>query len=180
MNTGTGRLVRTVGSITFYEGMHKQGLVIILELPNGTATTQEMDQAYAELKPDCQNSTTHVAAMKLCTCVQARKRSQSKIGVSGMPLLEDLDDFIGGEEGNEDDIDNDENVEGIFELMYKGSACNVTLGNYDLAHIVNGFPGDPIALRSFDRLFVRDTIVSWWVKVGFMVMSRNALNDPKV
>ena len=50
----------------------------------------------------------------------------------------------------------------------------------DLAAITNGFPGGPIEKRLFDFFFQRYKIVNWWIKVGFIPMTRNAVNDPKV
>ena len=45
---------------------------------------------------------------------------------------------------------------------------------------MNGFPGDPIEKRPFDFTFMKEKILSWWKKVGFLPMSRNALNHDKV
>ena len=56
----------------------------------------------------------------------------------------------------------------------------MTLSNYDLAPIVNGFPGDPIEMRSFDYCFQEESILKSWIAVGFLPMTRNAINDPKV
>ena len=50
----------------------------------------------------------------------------------------------------------------------------------DLTHIVNGFPGDPIHLHPFDNCFSKVKINRTWIAVGFLPMTRNAVNDPKV
>ncbi len=79
-----------------------------------------------------------------------------------------------------DDIGDDKEEEDSFEFEVKGSVCNVKIDNCDLSAIVNGFPGDPIELRPFDKIFTRKNIWSWWCKVGFIPMNRNALNNDKV
>jgi len=38
----------------------------------------------------------------------------------------------------------------------KRSACHVSLGNQDLSNIVNGFNGDLLIHRPFDRTFTRE------------------------
>ena len=75
-----------------------------------------------------------------------------------------------------DDLGNDD----AYQVEYKWSVCNVTLGNLDLGVIVNGFPGDPIDRHPFDKVFTFDNIIFWWKKVGFLPMSRKATEDPKV
>jgi hypothetical protein len=65
-------------------------------------------------------------------------------------------------------------------IAFKGSVCSVTLNCYDLAAIVNGFPHDPIEKRPFDFVFQKEKIFQTWVKVGFLPMTRNAVNDERV
>ncbi len=76
----------------------------------------------------------------------------------------------------EDDPDNDDAHQG----KYKRSVRNVTLGNLNLANIVNIFPGDPIDLCPFYNVFTFSNIISWWKKVGFLLMPSMATEDPKV
>ena len=82
------------------------------------------------------------------------------------------------EEGCPDTLPDEE--DDTFEFKVKCSVCNVVIGNNDLGVIVNGFPGDPIHLRPFDKCFTQANIWGWWVKVGLMLMTRNCLNDSKV
>ena len=77
-------------------------------------------------------------------------------------------------------MEDDPDDEDAYQVKYKGSVCNISLGNLDLANIVNGFPGNPIHLRSFDKVFTKSNIITRWKKVGFLPMSRRALDDPKV
>ena len=71
-------------------------------------------------------------------------------------------------------------MEEEFVVNHGKSVCSVGLGNLDLGHITNGFPGDPIEKRPFDFSFRRQTVLGWWRKVGFLPMTRNSVNDPKV
>ena len=98
------------------------------------------------------------------------------------PDDEDLADYmneLGGEEGNADGSESDDDDE-VVTLTVNKSKCNVTIGNGDLAEIVNGFPGDPIEKRPFDFNFMIQKVIRAWIYVGFMPMTRNAVNDPKV
>ena len=166
-DAGPGRLSKTLESIDFREEMHKIGYVFLLVLPNATAATQEMDQGYGALKRECDKSTVRIASMKMADRVRARKK------VKDAPTILDLQQFLAEELDDGDDDD-------AFTLTHGKSVCNVTIGNPDLPRIVNGFPGDPIQKRPFDFVFTKENIWGWWKKVGFMPMSRNSLNHPKV
>ncbi len=65
-------------------------------------------------------------------------------------------------------------------MSFNNSVCNVTLGNFDLSHIVNGFLGDPIEKHPFENCFTCDNIIKWWCVAGFMPMTLNSRNNPKV
>ncbi len=54
------------------------------------------------------------------------------------------------------------------------------LDNSNLSAIVNGYVGDLIKLRPFDKILTCQNIWKWWCKVGFIPMSQNALYDDKV
>jgi len=60
------------------------------------------------------------------------------------------------------------------------NACNISIGNCDLANIVNGFPGDELVNKPFDYTFTRQNIINSWIAVGFLSMTANAVNDPKL
>ena len=167
-DAGPGRLSKEASSLDFREYMHNVGYVILLGLPNGTAATQEMDVCYGDLKRESDKSTIRVASRKMAERVKARAKSHEKPTINLLvQLLEE-----------EDDDDSDD--EDMFTLHHGKSACNVTIGNPDLPNIVNGFPGDPIEKRPFDFTFMKEKILSWWKKVGFLPMSRNDLNHNKV
>ena len=124
--------------------------------------------------------------------VQARKKylntSTSKADLSHIDELEDF--LVVGHDCDDDGVigtaDEDLSVVGVDKdddiLFVKvgNSVCNVSIGNEDLAAILNGFPGDAIEFRPFDRYFCRVRILSYWIAVGFLLMTRNVVNDPKV
>ena len=89
------------------------------------------------------------------------------------------DDGIVGSADSDEEGEVDVPIESIA-VKVGNSVCHVTIGNEDLGAIVNGFPGDPIEHRPFDRYFCRPRILKYWCAVGFLPMTRNAVNDPKV
>lgn len=66
------------------------------------------------------------------------------------------------------------------ELKKQRSICNVNITHRDLSFIVNGYSNDPIELRPFDHCFTKENIIKTWIAVGFLPMTGNAVNDPKV
>ena len=209
-DAGPGRLSKEAESWEFRQRMFEKGVYIMLGLPNATAATQEMDQGYAEFQPAVKRSTERVVSRKLADRVAARRKAQAKADddkadrVIELVTLDDLDamfddmDSVEDEDGvifdadssdaDADSPDDDAStVDGVdvaaeqcTEVTYKNSVCSVGLGNLDLGNMVNGYPGDPLEFRPFDNVFQRDKILGWWRKVGFLPMTRNAVNDPKV
>ena len=180
-DAGPGRLSKEAESIDFRTEMYDLGMHILLSLPNGTECTAELDQIYGNnFKNDCKKATIRVAGMKMAARVDARKKAK---GIDkDQTAVEDLADYmneLGGEEGNADGSESDDDDE-VVTLTVNKSKCNVTIGNGDLAEIVNGFPGDPIEKRPFDFNFMIQKVIRAWIYVGFMPMTRNAVNDPKV
>ena len=198
-DAGPGRLSREASSLTFRQKMWEAGMIIMLSIPNGTSANAEMDQLYAEFQPQCKKSAQRVASLKLAARVAARKAAATKTGNDITEPAEspnrdlenalddgDLEDFF-NEEGDEDvnlgldvppaSADPDGST---VAITFKGSVCSVTLNCYDLAAIVNGFPHDPIEKRPFDYCFQKDKIKETWRKVGFLPMTRNAVNDERV
>ena len=165
---GPGRLSKEAESIDFREEMAAMGVHILLSLPNGTAATAEMDQLYSKFKPRCKDSTIRVAGVKMAIRLAARKKhAEEKKKQAG----ERVDSM---EESSESDSETPRKKKG------RRSACNVSIGNRDLANIVNGFPGDELVNKPFDYTFTRQNIINSWIAVGFLPMTANAVNDPKV
>jgi len=111
-----------------------------------------------------------------------KSENRSSDAVPPLPLIVPHEPLKGLEEyliGNPDEDLND-NDEDAFTFELNKSVCVFHMTNNDLGAIVNGFPTDPIKLRPFDYIFMRENIWSWWCKVGFMPMNRNSLNDDKV
>ena len=173
-DAGPGRLAKSLASLQFRERAYQRGQLIFLGLPNGSSATQEMDQGFFQYQDACKKSTIRAGGIKIQKRVQARKNAQSR--TAGVPSAEDLEEFLDGEEGSPDDVDEEK----ALQVVYKTNVCNVSFAPQDLPHIVNGYPRDPIHLRPFDKTFTKETIQSWWREVGFLPMNRNSLNDPKV
>ena len=64
---GPGRFSNKAQSIEFRKRMAKEGMHILLALPNGTEYTAKLDQLYSEYKPACKASTKRVAGIKMIT-----------------------------------------------------------------------------------------------------------------
>jgi hypothetical protein len=60
------------------------------------------------------------------------------------------------------------------------SACKISIGNRDLANIVNGFPGNKWEKKPFNYTFIQENIINSWIVVSFLPMTANAANNPKV
>ena len=159
-DAGPGRLSREAQSITFREEMANKGVFILLSLPNGTACTAELDQMFTQFKDQTKNSTIRVAGLKLAARLAARMKHDG------------IDNELSSSDEDEDETEN--------KPEKKRSICNVNISNRDLARIVNGFSNDPIELRPFDNCFTEAKIVKTWIAVGFLPMTGNAANDPKV
>ena len=206
-DAGPGRLCMEAKSWKFRARMWDAGIIILLGLPNGTSVNQEQDQGYQVYQPAVKASTQRVVSIKLADRVLARKKARlakerNVPNVDDMPLLadlNDLDDILDGEydededavyahdgeEGGADDVEVDDEFDQLVAeqdavVEYKKNLMNVGLGNLDLGHMVNGYPGDPIDKRPFDNSFRRPNVLRWWRQVGFLPMNRHALKDPKV
>jgi len=165
---GPGRLSKEAERIDFQEKMAAMGVHILLSLPNGTAATAEMDQLYLKLKPRCKDSTICIAGVKMAIRLAARKKhAEEKKNRAGKRV-----DSM--EESSESDSETPCKKKG------RRSACNVSIGNRDLANIVNGFPGNELVNKPFDYTFTRQNIINSWIAVGFLSMTANAVNNLKV
>lgn len=195
-DAGPGRLSIEADSIDFRTEMADMGVHILLSLPNATAATAEMDQLYTKFQPRCKRSTVRVASLKMLARAEARRKAGADDASVSVVRIDEEDDVVevedkedGDGDGDEEaksndgsDVDNDEvsDADTSSTSKKKSSVCTVRLGNLDLGNIVNGFPGDPIELRPFDYSFQKETIIRTWKAVGFVPMTANAVNDPKV
>ena len=175
-DSGPGRLATQAGSAEFRNEMASIGLHILLSLPNGTECTAELDQMYSEFKGECKKSTIRVAGMKMAARVRARKKTRDKDKGCDQSHADDLVLYLEGKADSDDEL---EDVDG-YQFDIGRSVCSVNIGNRDLGHIVNGFPGDLLEKRPFDKCFMTVKIVNTWIVVGFLPMTGNAALDPKV
>ena len=162
-DNGPGRLSMEATSIEFREEMAKLGVYIVMGLPNATAAQAELDQMYAMFQPRCKKSAIRVVGRKMALRAQARALNVE---------ASDSDSGDGDDESDDDDK--------RCKKIKGASICNINLTKRDLGNIVNGFPDDAIEDRPFDYCFSKDNIIKNWIAVGFMPMTGNASNDPKV
>jgi hypothetical protein len=153
----------------FREQMATRGVHIFLSLPNGTSCTAEMDQLFEKFKPACSKSALRVASKKMKLRMEVRM-AEKNTRTNVVDLNEDESDEY--KESDDSDDDNGKRKE--------RSICNVSFSNLDLANLVNGWPDDPVELRPFDYHFTTERIIKTWIAVGFLPMTGNAVNDPKV
>jgi hypothetical protein len=181
-DAGPGRLSKEADSMDFRDEMAALGVHIVLSLPNGTAATAEMDQLYSKFKPRCSESTIRVAGIKMAKRVVARKKQEEtrKRNENRSAAIDDSLDQESEAESSDDDNDHEDTSTTRKKKRARLSACHVSLGNRDLGNIVNGVPDDDISKRPFDRTFTKTNIINSWIAVGFLPMTGNAVNDPKV
>jgi hypothetical protein len=145
-DAGPGHLSKEAESIDLRDEMAKKGVHILLSLPNGTAATAEMDQLYSKFKPRCSDSTIRVAGIKMVKQATMRKKHAAAKATINFDAPIELGLEI-SDKSSESESEGDE----TFACKKKGktSLCNVSMGNRDLANIVNGFPGDSVKNRRF-------------------------------
>ena len=118
------------------------GVHILLSLPNGTAATAEMDQLYSTFKPRCKDSTIRVAGAKMAEHSAAREKHAKEPKKQAGKRVDSM------EESSESDSENPCKKKG------RRSACNISIGNRDLANIVNGFPGNKLVNKPEHHQFL--------------------------
>jgi hypothetical protein len=147
--------------------MASLGMHILLLLPKVTACTAKMDQLFKKFKLACSKSALCVALCKMQQRMMVRVENANQ-------LVSPLD---GWDNGN-DEVD--PIVDDGPDKHREQSICNVSFSNMDLGNLVNGWPDDPVELQPFDCHFNTKQIIKTWIAVGFMPMTGNAANDPKV
>ena len=63
--------------------------------------------------------------------------------------------------------------ESEVQLEIGASVCSVGLGPADLKYMVNGFSGDELRLRPFDRCMTHNNIRKKWIAVKFLPVRRD-------
>ena len=99
----------------------------------------------------------------------------------GVPLEKRPPLYVATVRGGEVEVvEEEEEMEVEVGEKKQQSICNVSLSNFDLGNLVNGWPEDPVELRPFDFYFTKERIIKTWKVVGFLPMTGNATKDPKV
>jgi len=157
VDSGPGRMIANLESISKRAKFFEQGLLILMGLPNATSVNQEMDALYGAFK-----SSTYARGEVILT-----ERLRLKGQRNSAPRTDDGDD----EEGEQ-------------EVAARGgnhrSPVAVTMGFEDLATVVNGKQDDEIGMKPFAKNFTKDKILASWSKVGFVPFTRNCIKSKKV
>ena len=98
-------------------------------------------------------------------------------------FVHDIEVYLDEQEGSANNLDydlQDKDEDCAVTIKIGRSVCSVVIAYRDITHIVNRFPGNPIHPRPFNNCFSRMNINITWIAVGFLPMTRNAVNDPKV
>jgi hypothetical protein len=158
---GPGQLLKEADSMDFREQTAAMGVHILLSLPNGASCTAEMDQLFEKFKPACSKSAIRVAGKttKMRADVRLAERQAQQ----------------GADDSNDDESDDKDDGKRKEQRI-----CNVIFSNFDLGHLVNGWPDDTVKLQPFDCHFTPERIIKTWIAVGFLPMTGNVVNDPKV
>ena len=171
MDSGPGKLSKEAESIDLLEQMAVMGVHIVLSLPSATSCTAEMDQLFKHFKPACSKSALRVASKKM----QLRMQVRMSDAAAKKERVKVNDNLIDKNESDNSICDDED------DGKQKGrSICYFIFSNLDLANLVNGWPGDPVQLWPFDCHFMAEGIIETWIAVGFLPITGNAVNDPKV
>jgi hypothetical protein len=157
VDSGPGRMIANMTSISKRAEFLEQGLLILMGLPNATSVNQEMDALYGAFK-----SATYARGEMILT---ERLR------------LKGLRNSARATATAEGDNDNDEEEGGEDQ---RPAPVLVSMGFEDLATVVNGKQGDEIGNRPFEKNFTKAKICASWSKVGFVPFTRNCIKHKKV
>ena len=134
------------------------------------------------------------AGVKMHDRVVPRNKEAANLGdwvYAGLSTIDALTEYLASDvttrvmDANSGDgvvavLDNEDKPPEDFSFTVGKSVCAITIGNLELGHIINGFIGDLIEKSPFDYCFQKHKLINMWIKVGFLQMSYNAINDPKV
>ncbi len=157
VDSGPGRMIANLESISKRAKFFEQGLLILMGLPNATSVNQEMDALYGAFK-----SSTYARGEAILT-----ERLRLKGQRNSAPTTDNGDD----EEGEQEDAAGG---------GHHRSPVAVTMGFEDLATVVNGKHNDEIGMKPFAKSFTKDKILASWSKVGFVPFTRNCIKSKKV
>ena len=76
-DSGPGRMSNSVKNTEFQQKSLEKTIFTFLGLPNGSSTTQDMDQSYAMFQPAYHRSVVCVASVNIAERMLARKKAKS-------------------------------------------------------------------------------------------------------
>ena len=147
VDSGPGRIIANLESITKRAEFLEMGLLILMGLPNATSVNQEMDALYGAFK-----SATYARGEIILT---------QRLRMRGLQN-------VAAHQARQHDVDADEHQDVVGRVVPPPLAMNFE----DLSTIVDGNVDDAIELKPFTRNFTREKILGSWAKVGFVPLTR--------
>ena len=156
VDSGPGRIIASLESVTKRAEFLENGLLILMGLPNATSVNQEMDALYGAFK-----SATYARGEIILT---HRLRMRGLQNVAAHRAQQDADAP-------------DHHEDGVAGRVFPPP---LAMNFEDLATIVDGNVDDAIELKPFTRNFTREKILGSWAKVGFVPLTRACVKNRKV
>ena len=151
LDSGPGRIVASLDSISKREEYFEMGLIILSGLPNSTSVQQEMDALYGPFKSATYDRAEYVLMEKIKERGQQIRRRQG-----------------GGRD------------KAVMLPLGAAPTSILSLGFDDLATIIDGKEDDDLSMKPFSKNFTTEKIKRAWAKIGFVPFTRNCLHDKKV
>ncbi len=163
VDSGPGRMIANIESISKRAKFFYQGLFILMGLPNATSVNQEMHALYGAFK-----SSTYARGEVILTERLRLKDHQ----YTATTTAED--------EGDDKELPGGERQQDAAGAGRRKVVAAVTMGFEDLATVVNGKQDDEIGMKPFAKNFTKDKILASWSMVGFVPFTQNCIKNKKV
>jgi hypothetical protein len=153
VDSGPGRIVANLDSISKRAAFRELGLLILMGLPNATSVNQEMDALYGAFK-----SATYARGEVILT-ERMRLRGLERSAAAAAATI---------------------NTTGTDAAAAPPKLTPFSMGFEDLSTVVDGNITDDVSMKPFTRTFTREKILRSWSKVGFCPFTRNCVQGKKV
>ena len=169
VDSGPGRMIANMQSLSKRAEFLEQGLFILMGLPNATSVNQEMDALYGAFK----SATYARGELILTERLRLKGLQNSARAAAAVTPVEEQGGADDDEEGGEQD--------GAAPVGGRDrNTILVSMGFDDLATVVNGKQDDEIGMKPFATNFTKEKILASWSKVGFVPFTRNCIKSKKV
>ena len=152
VDSGPGRIIANLDSISKRAAFRELGLLILMGLPNATSVNQEMDALYGAFK-----SATYARGEVILT-ERMRLRGLERTAAAAAAAT----------------------VDGANPAAPPATLTAFAMGFEDLATVVDGKDTDDVSMKPFTRTFTREKILRSWSKVGFCPFTRSCIQGKKV